>query len=1284
MLRFFILRLSMLKTTARWLHRFLISALILAGLLFAAIVLTLRYWLLPNIAEYRDTIAASISQAAGQRVTIGTIGAGWDGLRPHLSLRQVQVYDRAGMPALSFAHVEGTLAWLSFPLGEVRLYSLEIDQPSLALRRTAKGEIYVGGVWVNQPDTESSFADWVLRQHRVIVRGATLTWQDEMRQAPLLELRNAHLRLENRGHRHRFGLRAEPPQTLALPLDIRGDLKGNSLQDFSDWSGTLYARLDYTDMAAWRSWLDLPFQLERGSGGVRAWIAIGNKQLRGITADVRLNDVLARLKPELPQLNMPHVSGRLSWRDLNPGVEFQASKFSFHIRDGLSFGPTSARFKTLPASGKKPAAGELEVDGLAFAPLLDLAGHLPLKDEVREKLHQLRPKGELRELAASWSGSWEVPVHYTVKGKFADLALQPYILSPGKTLPGFSGLSGNLDANEKGGVVSVDARRMKLDLPGVFDHLLELDTLTAQVGWSSKAGQREFKLTRAAFANTHLAGTAFGSFATVSDGPGKIDLSGQLNRADARFVSLYMPLVVGKETRDWLAQSIKAGQSSDVRLRLKGDLAKFPFVDGKSGLFEVAVKAGDGVLEYAPGWPAIEGISVDLLFRGKSMDIHARAGHTYGMQLQKVHVQIADLLVMDELLTVDGEARGPTTDMLKFVAQSPVNGMIDGFTEGMQAAGNGLFKLSLKIPLRRLDDMTVAGSYAFQNNNVLLGEGMPMLEQVNGALQFTGTSVAIPRITAQFLGGPATLAAVTQQGVVKINASGKATAAGLSKSFSHPLLLRLEGGAKWNGQITLRKKLADAVFSSNLQGLGSELPLPFNKSAADSMVLRLERKASSLDQDSISISYGRVLAAQLERRRQGDGMKIERGVVNLGSSPLKLPPNGLWLTGTLPYLDLDHWRSVSSQRGGGADVAVDGINLNLAAVDVLGKRFNDLRMNAIAQNGSWQAALESREMSGNINWNRSGAGRLIGRFKSLTVPSPAPPKLSEPAVSAAPVENSELPALDIVAENFSVRSMQLGRLDLLAAPNGRDWRIEKLKLSTPDSVLAMDGVWQDWLQQPRSRVNLQLETSDVGKLLARVGHPDSVKGGNAKLKGQFTWAGSPTEFNYATLSGLMSLEAHKGQFLKIEPGIGKLLGVLSLQSLPRRITLDFRDVFSDGFAFDDISGSVKVNQGIVSGNDFKMDGPAAKVTMNGEADLARETQNLRVRVVPLFGDTVSGAATLLGGPVVGLTALLVQKVLRDPIGQISAYEYSITGTWDNPVVTKLKKKVEDSKTWDGN
>jgi uncharacterized protein YhdP len=411
-------------------------------------------------------------------------------------------------------------------------------------------------------------------------------------------------------------------------------------------------------------------------------------------------------------------------------------------------------------------------------------------------------------------------------------------------------------------------------------------------------------------------------------------------------------------------------------------------------------------------------------------------------------------------------------------------------------------------------------------------------------------------------------------------------------------------------------------------------------------------------------------------------MKVQRGAIRLGGGgPVDLPKNGIWLNGSLPYLDIDHWRELSNGKGSnGEGFAIDGANLKLSVLDAYGKRFRDMSVNAWRLDGGWQAALESQEMSGSVNWKPGGTGKVSGRFKSLSIPSAAPPKLSEPGTAA---ESTEFPSLDIIAENFSIRNNQLGRLELVAAPSGRDWRINKLKLNTPETSLSLDGVWQDWLQQPKSQFNLQLETSDIGKLLARVGHPDSVKGGKAELKGQLSWNGSPADIHYPSLSGNLSLEAHKGQFLKIEPGIGKLLGILSLQALPRRITLDFRDVFSEGFAFDDISMNVKASQGVVSSSDFKMDGPAAKVSMQGETSLASETQKLRVRVVPVLSDTVSGAVALLGGPVVGLTTLLVQKVLKDPIGQIIAYEYSITGTWDNPVVTKLKRSGGQNKTLEG-
>ena len=45
-----------------------------------------------------------------------------------------------------------------------------------------------------------------------------------------------------------------------------------------------------------------------------------------------------------------------------------------------------------------------------------------------------------------------------------------------------------------------------------------------------------------------------------------------------------------------------------------------------------------------------------------------------------------------------------------------------------------------------------------------------------------------------------------------------------------------------------------------------------------------------------------------------------------------------------------------------------------------------------------------------------------------------------------------------------------------------------------------------------------------------------------------------------------------------------------------------------------------------------------------------ETQNLTLKVVPEVGEGVAIAATVLGTPVMGLTTLLLQKLLQNPLG----------------------------------
>jgi len=220
-----------------------------------------------------------------------------------------------------------------------------------------------------------------------------------------------------------------------------------------------------------------------------------------------------------------------------------------------------------------------------------------------------------------------------------------------------------------------------------------------------------------------------------------------------------------------------------------------------------------------------------------------------------------------------------------------------------------------------------------------------------------------------------------------------------------------------------------------------------------------------------------------------------------------------------------------------------------------------------------------------------------------------------------------------------------------------------------DSSLIAKGLWRTGAGANTS-LSVDVEASDVGRMLERFGQPGLVKGGNAKAQASVSWNGDPTTIDYASLTGRVEVHAADGQFLEIDPGVGKLVSLMSLQMLPRRITLDFRDVFSKGFKWERIDATAQISRGVLDTQDFRMRGSAADVVLKGQADLARETQDLRVRVTPKLGDT---AATVVGviNPVAGIVTFLGQRVLKDPLGQMFAFEYGITGSWADPKVAKL-------------
>jgi uncharacterized protein YhdP len=347
-------------------------------------------------------------------------------------------------------------------------------------------------------------------------------------------------------------------------------------------------------------------------------------------------------------------------------------------------------------------------------------------------------------------------------------------------------------------------------------------------------------------------------------------------------------------------------------------------------------------------------------------------------------------------------------------------------------------------------------------------------------------------------------------------------------------------------------------------------------------------------------------------------------------------------------------------------------------------------LNLNRQDNRWQGQVQARELAGQLHYTTATPAQgahLVARLARLTLQTEGetPPHALPPGTAATSPAPDHLPSLDVEVQALELDGHALGRLELQAVNRPtdtglREWRLTQLNLKVPEAQLSATGNWvplgaSAGSAQPsatrRTVLKFKLDVQDSGLLLARFGMPGVFKGGQGQLEGTLGWLGSPDNMDIPSMGGELRLDMAGGQFLKADPGLAKLLGVLSLQSLPRRLALDFRDVFTQGFAFDFVRGDARIRDGMAFTNNLQMKGPNAAVLLEGQADIARETQDIRAVVVPeINAGTASLIATAIN-PAVGLGSFLAQAILSQPLIQASTQTFRIHGTWSDPLVEKV-------------
>ena len=1065
-------------------------------------------------------------------------------------------------------------------------------------------------------------------------------------------------------------------------------------------------------------------------------VVSGFDPVRLITADVNLVDARVQLRADLAPLNLARLAGRIEYQARQGGFSIGSKGLEIRTREGVVLPAADFSLTLQNQLDAALAKGEISGNGIDLKVVAALLQYFPVGKEVREVVANFSPRGVVQQTVFAWTGFLQKPASYRIKGAVSDFGVNRVGRIPG--LSNFSGAvegddkGGKFVVTAKAMALDVpDLFRAPLAFASfdgegswqVTAEAIAVDLARVNFANDDLSGEVVGRYSR-------LRGDS--ATIPVEKQAGALDINGKLARVKATRVGNYLPNGIAK-TRDYLEWALRGGEMTSASFQVKGDVYDFPFHHGKGGQFKAMAKVANVDFRYAEGWPAINDIGAEMLFENTKFSVKSSTARILNTRLGATTIMIKDLAERPQIIEIATQADARAEDVSRFLRASPLANSVGAFTRVVTLEGTGNLELGMTIPLGSKDSIKVNGKYSVTRATAKTTIG-PTITNLSGGVVFTENGVksfapgaaggaaqgnAAPSLQGAAYGNPFSLAinGGAEMGVVT-EFTARADIKQLDGILPFKLPQQVAGTANFSGRILSKAGGTEISIDSPLIGVSSLLPYPLAKRGDEKRSLHVQFTNVAQPSERIRVSLAGNTAAgvtdeatpasardapetridaRFQRRFDANGAAqgLLGGVATVGVPAVDIAiPEGLWFDGILKQLDFDAWLKAFKGFYPPADAAavidkssgdaspIAGFDFKLGSLIAYGRPFGAMALKGRKAGGDWRFTVDSGEVAGDFSWRSGSAGdpgALRARLSRFVLNDETSP-LTMPQPIVEVVREADFPALDIVADSFTQKERWLGKLELRATPQGGDWRIDQLTISNGHVKLDMDGIWQRAgdpsraATASRTSVHIKLESSNLNALLNQFGYGDQMRGGTGSLEGKLAWPGHVYQLQLSNLSGDFKIAARNGQFAKIEPGAGKLLGLMSLQSLPRRLTLDFRDLFSGGFAFNAIDGDFSVRDGIMFTENFQLVGPAAAVTMKGDISLPVERQNLTVTVIPKFDESIAiGAAAATLNPLVGLGVYLTQKIIQSPFEKIFSFQLAVSGTWDNPQVDRIIK-----------
>lgn len=856
--------------------------------------------------------------------------------------------------------------------------------------------------------------------------------------------------------------------------------------------------------------------------------------------------------------------------------------------------------------------------------------------------------------------------------------------------------------------VAFETHGLQVDVPDVLTAPLRFDAIALSAGLTHApdTGLR-VGVDRLQLRNPDMDLDVQGSWQQVGAGDlGLVDLHGRFLRAEFSAIERYLPRVVDDDARAWMRNGLLAGRLVDGPVRLAGDLAYFPFGEHPDkGDFEVGGAVEGVVIDYAPaalvgepGWPRIENLHghaslhrVELRVRGHTMQMRPEGKP---VDFTGVEARINNI-EEDSVLEVSGTGRAPAATVLTFLRASPVGASLDNAFVQAQGEGNWQVPLSLHIPLTGTQPIRVAGALEVKDASLSLADTLPTLSNLSGRIEFTESLLKAHDLKGRLLGDVVSISGGIGKGEKGLVFEGRLTSEALADVLGERFKPLLDGATPYRFAIQRSPEGAyDLRLDASLEGLAIDAPAPLGKDAAARRPLQVRWVDRRKGDASLDISLAAGMQARFLHREGAKGPFFHSGAINLNGSA-KTDQPGLAIDVTTPHIDLDAWREFTdgfgqAESGAPALPPLRSLRMQAQSATLLGTQLDQMTFTVgRAEGGRWRVDVSSTQTAGTLFWReRDGTiqGDVDAKFERLALGAEHSKEdaAGSKAVAQSPTlaelqREIDFPAIRLQVDRLRLYGRDVGSLSVVGVneTHGRHWTLQELKLASPHGVLHGNGAWRLEGEQRGLTVQAQAEFHDLGAWLDMAGFTDLMGDGKGRVEGRIEWRDVPWQFDRARLNGELSVDLADGRFITLGSRSARLLELLSLQSVKRFATLDWKPggLLKQGFPFDSVQGRITMHDGILHSENYRVTGPVATIMIAGDVDLPREMLDLYAIVIPNLD--VSGAAIAAGlavNPVVGLGAFLTQWLLKAPLGKAMAVEYRVKGAFDAPEVDEISTR----------